>query len=174
MRKSEIWVKEQELLNELFLSDVTIEEKVKLHAEFRIKYKPTYPYSKETILIAAWENMGLLPKGSWKKACAKINNERRKGFAKVRKELRKKVNCCERCRSEKDLQVHHKIPVIAGGSHEESNLVVLCKKCHKDLDRCTCDFFTFMMKCKKFCYEEWLKKQWWYNFHIPEDDDEDD
>ncbi len=27
-------------------------------------------------------------------------------------------------------EVHHKVPLSEGGTHEESNLVSLCKECH--------------------------------------------
>jgi len=29
-----------------------------------------------------------------------------------------------------DLHLHHKRPVRMGGSHDESNLIVLCSECH--------------------------------------------
>ena len=41
---------------------------------------------------------------------------------------------CEQCEKEGKLipaaEVHHKIPLTAGGTHDKSNLISLCKSCH--------------------------------------------
>ncbi|WP_204365619.1 HNH endonuclease [Natronococcus jeotgali] len=34
------------------------------------------------------------------------------------------------CSSEQRLEVHHIVPLSAGGSNERSNLITLCKNCH--------------------------------------------
>ena len=50
------------------------------------------------------------------------------------KKLRAKMcanGVCHRCGSKENLQVHHIIPVKAGGTRELKNLVVLCSSCHK-------------------------------------------
>ena len=52
----------------------------------------------------------------------------------------KKKNRCERCGKpdgplnipEERLQIHHKIPICYGGTNKQSNLVLLCKKCHDE------------------------------------------
>ena len=40
---------------------------------------------------------------------------------------------CAICGSKKQLEMHHKIPISHGGSDEVSNMIYLCKKCHKNL-----------------------------------------
>lgn len=54
---------------------------------------------------------------------------------KLYKEL-KSVRKCEKCKKKfkKQLEIHHKVPVGAGGTNERSNLMVVCTKCHKKLD----------------------------------------
>ncbi len=46
---------------------------------------------------------------------------------------------CERClqagRTTPAEHVHHKTELSAGGSHDESNLMSLCKSCHSSLHR---------------------------------------
>ena len=37
---------------------------------------------------------------------------------------------CEECGATIDLELHHIVPVACGGSNEQSNLKVLCHKCH--------------------------------------------
>ena len=37
---------------------------------------------------------------------------------------------CERCYSPNDLTVHHILPLIEGGTHDQTNLQVLCRTCH--------------------------------------------
>ena len=41
---------------------------------------------------------------------------------------------CHRCGSRKRLNVHHIIPVSAGGTRDPKNLVVLCHKCHTTVE----------------------------------------
>jgi hypothetical protein len=38
---------------------------------------------------------------------------------------------CRRCRSASNLEIDHLIPVSKGGSSEESNLQVLCRRCNR-------------------------------------------
>lgn len=38
---------------------------------------------------------------------------------------------CSQCRSPRELQVDHVIPVSRGGTHDQSNLAVLCVRCHR-------------------------------------------
>lgn len=50
----------------------------------------------------------------------------------VYQELKKIQKCqMKECKSSKQLEIHHKIPVSKGGSNEKSNLIVLCHKCHR-------------------------------------------
>lgn len=37
---------------------------------------------------------------------------------------------CETCGSTRDIVIHHKIPVVNGGTDDANNLVALCSKCH--------------------------------------------
>ena len=39
-------------------------------------------------------------------------------------------SCCELCGDKRNLEVHHIIPVVCGGSDDVSNLVVVCGRCH--------------------------------------------
>lgn len=42
-------------------------------------------------------------------------------------------SCCELCGDKRNLEVHHIIPVVCGGSDDVSNLVVVCGRCHARL-----------------------------------------
>ena len=42
---------------------------------------------------------------------------------------------CARCGMCKHLEVHHKLPKGRGGTHEVSNLAMLCAKCHRYVHR---------------------------------------
>jgi hypothetical protein len=47
--------------------------------------------------------------------------------------LAEQAYCCARCGERADcLDIHHKKPIMAGGSHERENLVALCRSCHED------------------------------------------
>ncbi len=37
---------------------------------------------------------------------------------------------CQRCDSNKKLEVHHIKPISQGGNHNPANLITLCKDCH--------------------------------------------
>ena len=52
--------------------------------------------------------------------------------ATIRKKILKLINKCELCGDDTKeiLQVHHIIPVTAGGSNNADNLIVLCPNCH--------------------------------------------
>jgi hypothetical protein len=39
-------------------------------------------------------------------------------------------NRCQRCWSARNLEFHHKLPVVFGGTHSLENCVVLCTRCH--------------------------------------------
>jgi len=52
-------------------------------------------------------------------------------YEKIRKEiLESSDNKCQKCNSERNLIVHHKIPLMKDGWHSKENCVVLCKKCY--------------------------------------------
>lgn len=44
--------------------------------------------------------------------------------------LKTQAGACELCGSRRNLDVHHIIPVVYGGTDEEDNLIVVCKHCH--------------------------------------------
>ena len=48
--------------------------------------------------------------------------------------LLKQAECCELCRSRRNLEVHHIIPVSFGGPEDdERNMIVICHTCHSAL-----------------------------------------
>src|SRR5690349_24619915 len=49
--------------------------------------------------------------------------------------LQRDNNRCTECgKSDIKLDIHHTIPVRAGGSHSLQNLRTLCRRCHKNLE----------------------------------------
>ena len=46
------------------------------------------------------------------------------------KQLLQEHHRCELCGSKRNLEVHHKIPVVCGGSDDLNNLIVVCEICH--------------------------------------------
>lgn len=56
-------------------------------------------------------------------------------FNSNRRILLKQHKCCEKCGRTISLEVHHKIPVIEGGSDELDNLQVLCDICHGEVHK---------------------------------------
>ncbi len=64
------------------------------------------------------------------------NTKKRYGhnWSKIRKRYVSKHPFCEECFKKGILvpvdEVHHKLPLAEGGTHDESNLVSLCKSCH--------------------------------------------
>jgi len=51
-------------------------------------------------------------------------DERRKNLFSSRGEY------CEKCHSNYDLHIHHRIPLSRGGNHKLDNLTILCEDCH--------------------------------------------
>lgn len=49
---------------------------------------------------------------------------------RVRARLLRLRKCCEICGSTEHLAVHHKVPRSLGGNDSDSNLLLLCYKCH--------------------------------------------
>ena len=54
---------------------------------------------------------------------------------------------CQTCLCNYGLEVHHIIPRILGGSHDESNLITLCSSCHRAIE--TRDIDYAIKKCTK-------------------------
>ena len=58
-------------------------------------------------------------------------------WRKIRDRYIKMHPLCERClaecRSTLAEEVHHKIPVKRGGTHDENNLMSLCQSCHNKI-----------------------------------------
>ena len=50
----------------------------------------------------------------------------------IKKELLNRIGvwACEKCNSEKLLQLHHKKPISKKGKNNVENLQLLCQKCH--------------------------------------------
>ncbi len=42
---------------------------------------------------------------------------------------------CFKCKTKKDLHIHHKVLVSLGGSNHYTNIMILCKPCHMKLHR---------------------------------------
>lgn len=53
---------------------------------------------------------------------------------------------CNKCGTEKELNVHHLKPLRAGGNHNYNNLMVLCFKCHMDWEQRMKNFWIFKEK----------------------------
>lgn len=49
------------------------------------------------------------------------------------KQLLREHSCCELCGDKRNLEVHHIIPVVCGGSDNINNLIVVCGVCHSKL-----------------------------------------
>ena len=52
--------------------------------------------------------------------------------------IRSKYTCCAICGKIRKLEIHHIIPVKVDGNlaFEESNVILLCRRCHKDVGHC--------------------------------------
>jgi len=44
-------------------------------------------------------------------------------------------NCCKKCGSEDNVELHHIVPVSWGGKGEKENYITLCKKCHEKVHK---------------------------------------
>lgn len=60
-----------------------------------------------------------------------------KEWRRIREAYRRKHPLCEQCEAVGRLrpaeEVHHILPLRDGGTHEESNLRALCKRCHSEI-----------------------------------------
>ena len=57
----------------------------------------------------------------------------RKNFQAISKKFLKSHTICERCGAKAE-DVHHKTPLVYGGTNDEDNLAALCKRCHYEWD----------------------------------------
>jgi hypothetical protein len=55
--------------------------------------------------------------------------------------LNRDNNCCQKCGSESDLEIHHIQPIYLNGINDINNLIVLCSYCHK---HCPDDYKKFI------------------------------
>ena len=53
----------------------------------------------------------------------------------IRKKILKRDIVCQMCGSKKNLRVHHIIPIRAGGTEDENNLITVCNKCHQIIEK---------------------------------------
>lgn len=72
---------------------------------------------------------------AYDKARAPIHNQRYGSkWRKLRKRFLDANPLCEQCRQQGKYtiatEVHHILPLSAGGTHDERNLMPLCKSCH--------------------------------------------
>jgi len=82
---------------------------------------------------------GVLTKQSRCEGCARRHDDwqaRRKiphgwKWGEIRARVYERDGACVRCSSIRRLQVHHRVPLHAGGSNELSNLELLCARCHR-------------------------------------------
>ena len=68
------------------------------------------------------------------------------GLKPLNKKMKEKIkksfnNMCARCKAKEDLNVHHIRPLIKGGTHKASNLIVLCFHCHMEWEKRMKDYW---------------------------------
>ena len=57
---------------------------------------------------------------------------------KLYMKIKNRTNCCESCGrylTWHQKQIHHKVPISKGGLDSPKNIMVVCKSCHKKLDK---------------------------------------
>lgn len=72
----------------------------------------------------------------------RINYSKRKNYLR-RKELTKKIQkkeinkpkICSACGKNKNLELHHIVPIVLGGNDDYYNLIYLCNRCHKSIHK---------------------------------------
>lgn len=66
-----------------------------------------------------------------------VHKEYGRAWKRIRDSYVKTHPFCERCFEQGILvsvdEVHHKIPISQGGTHDRSNLMSLCKSCHNKI-----------------------------------------
>jgi len=73
---------------------------------------------------------GIPRKSRKKKPFYKIIDKSELRIKRKRINIKKRRGKCAECGNNKDLTIHHKIPLCNGGDESTENLEVLCKKCH--------------------------------------------
>ena len=51
----------------------------------------------------------------------------------IKRQLLQKVKQCELCGNDRNLEVHHIIPLCCGGEDSIDNMIVVCSTCHAKL-----------------------------------------
>lgn len=69
-------------------------------------------------------------RGAYEKEWSK-STQKEKVSPGTRDRILKRDESCLRCGSKTELEVHHILPVRAGGENDDSNLATLCEKCHR-------------------------------------------
>lgn len=54
---------------------------------------------------------------------------------KQKAKILKEHNRCAFCGSTEDLEIHHIVPKVKCGTDDESNLIVLCSHCHRNIHK---------------------------------------
>jgi hypothetical protein len=70
--------------------------------------------------------------------------------------------CCEICGvpgTERQLQVHHRLPVLRGGDDSDANLLVLCFACHHHLQPCARGCGRWTKKPNTVCRHCWTRER---------------
>lgn len=62
--------------------------------------------------------------------CARKNGRRKLSQGKLKAVFIRAGASCEKCGSQKGLNIHHILPVEQGGEDEVKNLELICRKCH--------------------------------------------
>jgi len=65
----------------------------------------------------------------------------------IKKAIRHRDKCCQKCGCSKGLEVHHILPLCYGGIENLYNCILLCHKCHKFAPN---EPFLFMKYIKKY------------------------
>ena len=73
----------------------------------------------------------------------------------ISKQYREGVDGCERCGEDTSLDVHHIIPVSAGGTNGEYNLMALCRSCHTSVEAFTAEIVDYPLLPDGFDYGKW-------------------
>jgi 5-methylcytosine-specific restriction endonuclease McrA len=73
-------------------------------------------------------------RGSYCTRCWHARRRISTGYAwdKIRKQVHARDRVCVHCGSSDQLQVHHIVAVVDGGSHTLDNLELRCLRCHND------------------------------------------
>ena len=108
----------------------------------------------------------LLPEPTLRERLRTANNLRT-GAAKLTPARRLRLiaargGCCEICGvpgSDRQLQVHHRLPVLRGGDDSDPNLLVLCFACHHHLQPCARGCGRWTKKPNAVCRHCWTQER---------------